>query len=72
VICKVVLEKLIRLRHGHEVEFTPVTGGSPENDSFFKWTPYGSIRLGVLNDAVIEGLEPGKTYYVRITEADGG
>lgn len=51
------------------VKFTPVTSGSPENESFFKWTPFGSIEIGTINEAVMAKLEVGKQYYVDFTEA---
>lgn len=50
-----------------EFEFTPVTNGSDEDKSFWKWTPSGSLRFACLNPAV--NFEPDKTYYLEITEA---
>ena len=52
------------------VKFTPVTGGSPENDSFFRWTPFGSIEIGTINQAVLDQMTVGKKYYVDFTEAE--
>lgn len=49
-------------------EFTPVTGGSDENKSFWKWTPSGSLTLGCVNPSV--NFEPGKDYYLDITPAE--
>ena len=50
------------------VVLTPVTGGSSEDKSFWKWTPSGKIEMSVLNPDV--KFEPKKTYYVDFTEAD--
>jgi len=54
---------------GGKVKFQPVTGGSTENDSFFKWTPYGSIELGTINLTVLDTMIVGKDYYVDFTVA---
>jgi hypothetical protein len=62
--CKVKLVKIIKMENGHELEYRPVTSGD-----FFKFTPYGEIKLGIVNDAVVAGLEPGKEYYIDFTEA---
>lgn len=52
------------------VHLMPVTSGSPENDQFFKWTPNGSIDLGILNEEASKHFTPGKEYYVDFTPAD--
>jgi hypothetical protein len=51
-----------------EYEFTPVTGGTPEDKSFWKWTPSGKLNFACLNPNV--NFEPGKTYYLDISEAE--
>lgn len=48
-------------------EFTPVTGGTPEDKSFWKWTPSGKLEIQCTNPDV--HFEPGKTYYLDISEA---
>lgn len=53
---------------GH-VDLEPVIDGSPENESFYKWTPGGRIQLSVVNDAAFERFEVGKEYYVDFTRA---
>lgn len=45
--------------------FTPVTGGSDENKSYWKWTPSGKLEFNCLNPAV--DFEPGKEYYLDIS-----
>ena len=50
----------------HSARMYPVTGGSEENESFFKWTPGGNLELSVLKE---QHFEPGKEYYIDITEA---
>jgi len=39
-----------------------------ENKKFFKWTPSGSMTLSTVNQAVIETLELGQSYYIVITK----
>jgi hypothetical protein len=49
--------------------FDPVTGGSPENDQFFKYTPSGQLRLGTVNRAAADQLHVGLEYYLDLTPA---
>ena len=51
-----------------EVKLTPVIGGNPENDSFFKYTPGGEIRLAILKEETAGKFEVGKEYYVDFSE----
>lgn len=46
----------------------PVTSGSPENESFFKWTPGGKLELSTVNPEAAKQFVPGKQYYIDITE----
>lgn len=54
---------------GSTVVLTPVYGGSPENESFYKWTPGGSIQLSTINEEAAKQFEVGKEYYVDFTPA---
>lgn len=45
----------------------PVTKGGEENEKFFKWTPYGELKIGTVNPEVAKKLIPGKEYYIDIT-----
>lgn len=48
----------------------PVVGGNPENESFFKATPGGSISLSTVNAEAAKAFEAGKSYYVDFAPAD--
>ncbi len=50
----------------YEAEFHAVSDGSEENKEFFKWTPSGSLKIGVYKEDV---FQPGKDYYVDLSEA---
>ncbi len=52
-----------------ELEFMPVSGGGPENDSFFASTPAGELKLSVVNPEAVKDLKPGKSYYIDFSEA---
>lgn len=54
---------------GYTLIFEPVTSGSAENDSFYKWTPWGKLEMGTVNPEAAEQFEPGKTYYLDFTSA---
>lgn len=51
-----------------DVKLQAVTHGSPENEVFYKYTPYGEIKIGILNPNAFERFEVGKEYYVDFTE----
>jgi hypothetical protein len=55
---------------GFYVSMSPVVGGSPENDSFYKWTPGGQIQLSTINTVAADQFEVGKEYYVDFTPAE--
>lgn len=50
----------------YALEFSAVISGSPENKSFFRWTPNGNLKLGVVNPAIGESFEVGSEYYIDI------
>ena len=49
------------------VSLNAVIGGSPENDSFFKWTPSGQISIGTINKQAAENFNVGQEFYVDFT-----
>ena len=55
------------LEAGSEVKLVPVTGGSVENEEFFKYTPYGEINIGLLNKEAVKEFSPGAEVYIDIT-----
>lgn len=52
------------------VTLYPVYSGSEENKKFFDCTPSGQIQLGILNPEAFKQFEPGKEYYIDISEAN--
>lgn len=46
-----------------------VTNGSPENDTFFKWTPSGVLDFHLLAASTASMFEVNKEYYLDITPA---
>ena len=57
---------------GFVIELQPVTSGSPENEQYFKYTPYGKIEVGTINKAAAADFVVGKPYYVDFTQAGVG
>lgn len=56
--------------NNHNVNLSPVTGGSDENKSFSLWTPSGKIEMHITNPDCIGFFEAGKEYYVEFKQAD--
>lgn len=54
---------------GKRIELMPVTTGSEENKSFWKYTPSGKIELNLSNEAVVD-FKIGQAYYVDFSEAE--
>ena len=49
------------------VHFEAVTSGSPENESFFHWTPSGRLQLGLVRQGE---FVVGKEYFLDIIPCD--
>jgi len=60
--------EVTQLEVGERIKLEPVTSGSKENESFFKWTPYGQIMIGTINPDI--KFIPGSEYYVDFTEIE--
>jgi hypothetical protein len=66
--CKFKCESVTTMEHTKNVMLLPVTTGSEENKSFFKYTPGGKLDLQIVNKDV--QFEPGAEYYVDITKVE--
>ncbi len=51
----------------YTAEFEPVAFGSPENESFWKYTPSGKLELTTTTE---QKFTAGKSYYLTLEEAD--
>lgn len=51
------------------IQLAPVVGGSEENDSFYNYTPGGSITLATINAAAADEFQAGDEFYVDFTKA---
>jgi hypothetical protein len=47
-----------------------VMSGSKENEDFFKYTPFGRLQLGIVNEAALSQIEQDKEYYIDISPAE--
>lgn len=53
------------------LNFTPVTNDkTPENKTFWQYTPSGSLQLGTVNEEAWKQFELGKEYYLDFTPAE--
>lgn len=69
VRAKFKVEEVTFTKDGGRIILLPVTGGCPENDAFFKWTPYGKIEIGTINAVAIHQFNAGDEFYVDLTKA---
>lgn len=56
--------------YGESIKMFPVTSGSQENEQFFKWTPSGTLEMGIVNPDAAKQFEVGKEYYLNFELAD--
>lgn len=49
---------------GTSVKLRAVSGGSKENEEFFKWTPVGVIDIGLVKPEHSAQFTPGAAFYV--------
>jgi hypothetical protein len=64
---KFKVNSVIHTENGSELVLTPVTSGGKENEEFFKYTPYGELKMGVVNSDIVKGMTPGKEFYLDFT-----
>jgi hypothetical protein len=71
-VCRAKFKLTARIENqaGHSLTFEPVTTGSPENDQFFKWTPWGKVEIGTVNPEAAAGFKVGGEYYLDFTPAN--
>ena len=53
---------------GSEIVAYPVTSGSKENDSFFKYTPAGGLTLSIVQEQTALQFVEGAEFYVHMTD----
>lgn len=68
--CKFRCDSKTHTQYGHTIKLVPVTQGSPENEKFFQYTPFGSMEFGTINGEAAAQFEPGKEYYIDIKLAE--
>lgn len=70
--CKFRCDSVTKFKHSqkegfvYNAKFGVVYGDSPENKQFFASTPTGQLEVGTISP---DHFEPGKEYYLDITEA---
>lgn len=67
VRCKFKCDSKTETTSGFEIKMTPVTCGSKENEEFFKYTPYGELKIGTINVEASKVFTPGKEYFINIS-----
>ena len=55
---------------GKVITLSPVVSGSAENEGFYRYTPWGEIKLGTVNAAAAAQFVEGAEYYVDFTPAN--
>lgn len=54
---------------GGTIKMIPIVSGSPENESFFKYTPWGAIEIGTINREAFAEFNTSDEFYVDFTKA---
>lgn len=69
VRCKFKCTQKTETTGGFRVTLEPVTCGSQENEQFFKWTPWGKMEFGTINEEAAKQFEVGKEYFIDLSPA---
>lgn len=67
--CKFKVIEVSKRVNDSNVILEAVTGGSPENDKFWDYTPSGKLEFSA-NPIALENVKPGQEYYLDLTLAD--
>ena len=55
---------------GETLKLLAVTNGTKEDNTFSKFTPYGTMEINVSNEALLGKFKPGQKYYIDFTLAE--
>lgn len=55
--------------NAEEIQFRAVTDGTPEDNTYSKYTPSADFRMTVTNPNLHGKFKPGMKFYVDLTEA---
>ena len=61
---------VVRANEDGKVELEPVTGGNAENESFFDYTPWGKLEMGIVNPAAADFFTVGREVYLNFMPTD--
>ena len=67
---KFLVQERTETREGFRVKLAAVTGTSEENASFFKYTPSGTLDMGLVSEETAKVFVPGKEFYLDFTEVE--
>lgn len=62
-VCESIKDNAVKLRAVYD------PNPDSENGAFFKYTPWGEINMGIINDAALEEFEVGAEYLVNFKKA---
>lgn len=53
-----------------QVYLSAVTEDNEKHKEFFAYTPYGELRMGILNPPAFKQIVPNKTYRLTLEQVD--
>ena len=66
--CKMVVNTVLACVNSEQINASPVTDGTPEDNSFSQWTPSGSLDLTISNPDLMGKIKPGAKFYGDFSE----
>lgn len=67
---KFYVESKTEIKDGFKVNLRAVSAIGDENEKFFKYTPSGSLELGLVQKETADKFTVGKEYYLDFTEVE--
>lgn len=67
---KMKVDTVTRAEVSEGVKFRAVTNGTPEDNTYSKFTPAAEIAITITNPELLGKFNPGESYYVDFTPAE--
>lgn len=64
--CKFKCSKKIEIEYGFELEFEATT----EDNSYFRFTPYGTLKVGLVSRDTADAFKVGEYYFLNLEPTD--
>ena len=65
---KFKIDNIIQTEHSETLVMSAVTNGTPEDNTFSKWTPAAKLEMSITNPDLMGTFKPGERFYLDFTK----